>query len=310
MLRTVPGRRLRSSAPGRRGWSAPARAKSRGRTGRNPPACRVRATPSLFPRTRHRRRPGSRPGAPRPESFSCRRGRRAPAPFGVTPPENTRRPCLRVRPKGNLHFGIQQGAAGKEVLGRRLARGGTLVGVCEQWGLPTGDGAQCGHPRDCVGRHVVEIVSAGPARTGVKQSDFRRGPILAVGYNSIVGWEVEVTDEFKAWWDGLNEAEQVSVERAVLVLQERGPYLEFPYSSKITRSRHPGMRELRVQHRGHAVRVLYVFDPRRAAILLLGGDKTGDDRWYERNVPLADRVYDEYLKEIKEGKNAKDDEME
>jgi hypothetical protein len=70
------------------------------------------------------------------------------------------------------------------------------------------------------------------------------------------------------------------------------------------------MRELRVQHRGHAVRVLYVFDPRRAAILLLGGDKTGDDRWYERNVPLADRVYDEYLKEIKEGKNAKDDEME
>ena len=131
-----------------------------------------------------------------------------------------------------------------------------------------------------------------------------------MGYNSIVGWEVEVTDEFKAWWDGLNEAAQVSVERAVLVLQERGPYLEFPYSSKIIRSRHPGMRELRVQHRGHAVRVLYVFDPRRAAILLLGGDKTGDDRWYERNVPLADRVYDEYLKEIKEGKNAKDDEME
>ena len=59
------------------------------------------------------------------------------------------------------------------------------------------------------------------------------------------------------------------------------------------------MRELRTQHAGRPYRTLYAFDPRRAAILLLGGDKTGDDRWYETNVPKADELYDEHLKELR-----------
>jgi len=70
------------------------------------------------------------------------------------------------------------------------------------------------------------------------------------------------------------------------------------------------MRELRVQHQGRPYRVLYIFDPRRVALLLLGGDKTGDDRWYEKNVPLADRLYDNYLAEIEEEDDAKDDEVQ
>jgi len=70
-------------------------------------------------------------------------------------------------------------------------------------------------------------------------------------------------------------------------------------------SRHAAMRELRVQHQGRPYRVLYVFDPRRVAILLLGGDKAGDDRWYQRNVPLADRLYDNYLAEFKKEDDAK-----
>jgi hypothetical protein len=59
------------------------------------------------------------------------------------------------------------------------------------------------------------------------------------------------------------------------------------------------MRELRVQHRGRPFRILYAFDPRRAAMLLIGGDKTGDDRWYRTFVSLADRLYDEHLVELK-----------
>jgi hypothetical protein len=70
------------------------------------------------------------------------------------------------------------------------------------------------------------------------------------------------------------------------------------------------MRELRVQHHGRPYRVLYVFDPRRVALLLLGGDKTGDDRWYRKNVPLADRSYDDYLAEIEKEDDAKDDEAQ
>jgi len=62
------------------------------------------------------------------------------------------------------------------------------------------------------------------------------------------------------------------------------------------------MRELRIQHQGRPYRVLYAFDPRRMAILLLGGDKTGDDDWYDDKVPVADKLYDVHLKElIKEG---------
>ena len=62
------------------------------------------------------------------------------------------------------------------------------------------------------------------------------------------------------------------------------------------------MRELRTQHQGRPYRTLYAFDPRRMAILLIGGDKTGDDRWYETKVPVAERLYDEHLQQLrKEG---------
>jgi hypothetical protein len=125
-----------------------------------------------------------------------------------------------------------------------------------------------------------------------------------------VAWDVEVTDEFKARWSVLTEAEHISVERAVLLLEERGPHLPFPYSSGVNGSHHSGMRELRVQHQGRPYRVLYIFDPRRVALLLLGGDKTGDDRWYEKNVPLADQLYDQYLAGLEKEDNAKDDKVQ
>ncbi|MCE4556864.1 type II toxin-antitoxin system RelE/ParE family toxin [Roseateles cellulosilyticus] len=110
-----------------------------------------------------------------------------------------------------------------------------------------------------------------------------------------MAWEVEYTDEFGAWWAGLSEDEQVSVAASVKLLEERGPNLRFPHSSGINGSKHGHMRELRTQHDGKPLRTLYAFDPRRTAILLIGGDKTGDDRWYETFVPFADRLYDEHL---------------
>ena len=60
------------------------------------------------------------------------------------------------------------------------------------------------------------------------------------------------------------------------------------------------MRELRIQHEGRPYRILYAFDPRRAAILLIGGDKTGNDRWYGEYIPLADRIYDEHIAQLKQ----------
>ena len=86
---------------------------------------------------------------------------------------------------------------------------------------------------------------------------------------------------------------------AALILINRGPALAFPYSSGIRQSRHNHMRELRVQHQGKPYRVLYAIDPRRTAILLIGGKKGGGKQWYKRFVPMADALYDEHLETLR-----------
>ncbi len=117
-----------------------------------------------------------------------------------------------------------------------------------------------------------------------------------------MNWLVEYTDEFGLWWDGLSAEEQESLDVSVRLLEELGPNLGFPHTSGINDSKHSHMRELRTQHNGRPFRTLYAFDPRRLAILLVGGDKTGDDRWYDVQVPIADRLYDEHLEQLrKEG---------
>lgn len=115
-----------------------------------------------------------------------------------------------------------------------------------------------------------------------------------------MAYEVEYTDEFCDWWDGLSAEEQNRIAKSVLLLEEEGPRLGSPHSSAIHGSRHPHMRELRVQHQGRPYRLLYAFDPRRTVILLIGGDKTGQHRWYMRFVPVADDLYDQHLREIRE----------
>lgn len=115
-----------------------------------------------------------------------------------------------------------------------------------------------------------------------------------------MGVEVEYTDEFGEWFATLSETAQDDIDRHVGLLEAKGPHLPFPYSSGVATSRHDHMRELRVQSGGEPLRIFYAFDPRRAAILLIGGNKAGQDRFYEQMVPLADRLYDIYLDEIRD----------
>lgn len=103
-----------------------------------------------------------------------------------------------------------------------------------------------------------------------------------------MAWEVEYTDQFGDWWLNLSESEQDAVVAKVELLAEFGPNLGFPHTSDIRGSRHGRMRELRAQWAGRPLRVLYAFDPRRTSILLVGGDKTGNNRFYQEYVPLAD----------------------
>ena len=117
-----------------------------------------------------------------------------------------------------------------------------------------------------------------------------------------MAWEVEYTDEWGEWWNTLDEEEQDSVASVVGLLEERGPSLPHPFSSGIEGSKHARMRELRIQHQGKPYRILYAFDPRRTAIMLIGGCKEGDDRWYDKYVPWADKLYDGHLKILEKEK--------
>jgi hypothetical protein len=112
-------------------------------------------------------------------------------------------------------------------------------------------------------------------------------------------WNVEYTDEFGDWWHTLTEEEQESLAASVQLLEQRGPSLGHPHSTGINGSNHSHLRELRTQHAGRPYRTLYAFDPRRMAILLIGGDKTGNDRWYEVHVPIADQLYEQHLTQLK-----------
>lgn len=114
-----------------------------------------------------------------------------------------------------------------------------------------------------------------------------------------MGCEVEFTDEFEDWWNSLDEDEQDSVDYTVHLLEEFGINLKRPYADTLTNSKLPNLRELRCQHKGHPYRILYVFDPRRSAILLIGGDKSGKPRWYRDNIPRAEEVYRLYLADLK-----------
>ena len=118
-------------------------------------------------------------------------------------------------------------------------------------------------------------------------------------------WGIEYTDEFEAWWNGLSQNEQIDVDAKVRLLQEFGPALGRPHVGVIKTSKHVNMKELRVQHAGRPYRVLFAFDPRRSAILLIGGDKTGNERWYDVFVPMADRLYDRHLVELKKEKRSR-----
>jgi hypothetical protein len=115
-----------------------------------------------------------------------------------------------------------------------------------------------------------------------------------------MAWEIEYTDEFDEWFDGLSDEEQVAVYARVVQLEAQGPHLGGTLVTTIEQSRLSNLKELRVNLGGAYFRILFVFDPRRVGILLLGGDKAGDwNEWYDEHVPRAEAIYHEYLEELR-----------
>jgi hypothetical protein len=112
-----------------------------------------------------------------------------------------------------------------------------------------------------------------------------------------MAWEVEYTDQFGQWYRKLDERSRDRVVAAVEILEELGPGLGRPFVDTVKGSRHANMKELRP--RGGSLRILFAFDPRRMAILLIGGDKTNRwQAWFREFIPIADRLYDEHLETL------------
>lgn len=112
-------------------------------------------------------------------------------------------------------------------------------------------------------------------------------------------WEVEYTDQFERWWETLSEREQDGVAAAVAVLEQKGPGLGRPLVDTLQGTRVPNLKELRPP--AGNLRILFAFDPRRVAILLLGRDKTDQwEGWYEEAIPAAEQLFEEHLAAIAE----------
>jgi hypothetical protein len=114
------------------------------------------------------------------------------------------------------------------------------------------------------------------------------------------GWEIETSNEFVAWYGELDEDEIESVNTWVDLLEMAGPALGRPHADTLKGSRIPNLKELRVQHDGRPLRILFAFDPRRVGYLILGGDKTGNGDWYKTFIPVAEKIYEKHLEEIGE----------
>ena len=176
-------------------------------------------------------------------------------------------------------------------------------------GLPECPPAPCAKARACL-RARLQPPDARFRRPGgavpersARIAGFRPTGCLVDTYISFglyigVRWEVEATDQFGDWYLNLTEVEQLAINAVVDLLEERGPALGRPYADTLTGSRHGNMKELRPPEGN--IRILFAFDPRRMAILLLGGDKTNEwTTWYQRMIPIADGLYDQHLENLK-----------
>lgn len=108
-------------------------------------------------------------------------------------------------------------------------------------------------------------------------------------------WKVAFTAEFEDWIDTLTKEQQADVQASLDLLELEGPQLSRPHADTLSGSRHNNMKELRTQSSGKPLRSFFAFDPTRTAIVLLGGDKSGDKKFYERMIRKADDLYDLHL---------------
>lgn len=118
-------------------------------------------------------------------------------------------------------------------------------------------------------------------------------------YNGAM-WSADI-ELIAGWLASLDDGSREQVVAAIELLEDRGPQLGRPIVDTVSTSRHTNMKELRPGSSGRSeLRILFAFDPERSAIMLIAGDKAGDwKRWYKKNIPLADDLFDDHLHELR-----------
>jgi hypothetical protein len=116
-----------------------------------------------------------------------------------------------------------------------------------------------------------------------------------------VKWTVEIGDEFQPEYDALHEEVQDEPLAMARLLQQFGPQLKRPHADTMNGSRHANMKELRFKAADGVWRVAFAFDPRRKAVLLVAGDKSGtsEKRFYREFIEKADDRYDAHLARLR-----------
>lgn len=109
-------------------------------------------------------------------------------------------------------------------------------------------------------------------------------------------WDIEQSDEFETWFLALPDHAKEKIIMGVEILRNIGPGLGRPWVDTVKGSKLRNLKELRINVKQNVFRILFVFDTKRVGILLVGGDKRGQKRFYERIIPLAESIYDSYLK--------------
>ncbi len=113
-------------------------------------------------------------------------------------------------------------------------------------------------------------------------------------------WNVVFDPDFRRWFYEQEPAFQDEAFAVIKILEESGPTLGRPRVDTLKSSTFKNMKELRIQYQGEPWRVLFAFDPLRQAILLVGGNKAGNKRWYKENLPIAEQRYEQYLEMLEE----------
>ena len=119
-------------------------------------------------------------------------------------------------------------------------------------------------------------------------------------YTVFMKWNIMFDPEFRIWFYQQEKGLQDEAFAVLCILEEFGPKLGRPRVDTLEGSDFQNMKELRIQYKGEPWRILFAFDPKRQAILLVGGNKTGNNRWYKENIPIADKRYKKYLETLKE----------